>query len=243
MPMHDWTRVDAGLYHDFHQSWAVAIKNALNGGALPAHHFALVEQHAGGPVPDVLTLQRDDAGGGGGGTALAVAPGTALAAAPRTRHVQRWEADVYVARASRIAIRHRHGEVVAVIELVSPGNKVSKGDFDALVGKSAGLLRAGVNLLIVDPFPPGRRDPDGVHSAIWGEFIDEPYALPPGQPLAASAYDAAERAAYVEPFAVGEPVPDVPLFLLPGRYVTCPLAAAYEETWRLFPAALKGLLG
>jgi hypothetical protein len=21
MPMHDWTRVDAGIYHDFHHEW------------------------------------------------------------------------------------------------------------------------------------------------------------------------------------------------------------------------------
>jgi hypothetical protein len=35
MPIHDWTRVDAGLFHDFHQSWTVALCNALNSGVLP----------------------------------------------------------------------------------------------------------------------------------------------------------------------------------------------------------------
>ncbi len=241
MPMHDWTRVDAGLYHAFHQGWTVAITNALNGGLLPRDHYALVDQHAGGVIPDVLTLQlqQDDDSGdsqASGGTAVAVAP-------PRTQHVHRWEADIYAQRANRIAIRHRHGEVVAVIELISPGNKRSKGEFDLLIRKSADLLKAGVNLLIVDPFPPGRRDPHGVHSAVWGEFGEEPYDPPTRQPLAATGYDAGECTAYVEPFAVGEPVPDVPLFLRAGYYVACPLESSYQETWRVFPAALKGLLG
>ena len=30
MPIHDWTRVEAGDFHDFHQCWVVAIRNALN---------------------------------------------------------------------------------------------------------------------------------------------------------------------------------------------------------------------
>jgi hypothetical protein len=31
MPMHDWTRVSAGTYHDFHNAWITHIKEALNG--------------------------------------------------------------------------------------------------------------------------------------------------------------------------------------------------------------------
>ena len=57
MPIHDWTRVDANLFHDFHQVWTINIRNALNGGLLPKGYSALVEQHAGGLVPDVLALE------------------------------------------------------------------------------------------------------------------------------------------------------------------------------------------
>jgi hypothetical protein len=56
VPINDWTRVDAGLFHDFHQSWTVALRNALNAGILPSGYFALVEQNIRGPIPDVLTL-------------------------------------------------------------------------------------------------------------------------------------------------------------------------------------------
>jgi hypothetical protein len=30
MPIHDWTRVDAGIFHHFHQSWIPEISRALN---------------------------------------------------------------------------------------------------------------------------------------------------------------------------------------------------------------------
>jgi len=58
MPIHDWTRVEAGIFHHFHQSWAVEISNALNAGRLPEGFFALAEQVIGGPIPDVVTLHR-----------------------------------------------------------------------------------------------------------------------------------------------------------------------------------------
>lgn len=70
MPMHDWERVEAGIYHDFHHEWISDIKGALNRGILPPNHYALAEQVAAGFGPDVLTLQGDpeshepDSGGG-----------------------------------------------------------------------------------------------------------------------------------------------------------------------------------
>src|SRR5688500_11311797 len=58
MPVHDWTRIYAGAFHDFHHEWLVAIKHALSRGLLPAEYYAMVDQVAGGLGPDVLTLQR-----------------------------------------------------------------------------------------------------------------------------------------------------------------------------------------
>jgi hypothetical protein len=63
MPIHDWTRVDAGLFHDFHQSWTIALRNAMNAGLLPSDYFALVEQNIRGPIPDVLTLRLSSGSG------------------------------------------------------------------------------------------------------------------------------------------------------------------------------------
>src|SRR5437764_8936524 len=57
MPIHDWTRVRPNRFHDFHQKWTIAICNSLNTGRLPPGYFTIVEQRAGGPEPDVVTLE------------------------------------------------------------------------------------------------------------------------------------------------------------------------------------------
>lgn len=38
MPVHDWTRVDAGLFHHFHHSWIEDTARALNQGVLPGEY-------------------------------------------------------------------------------------------------------------------------------------------------------------------------------------------------------------
>jgi hypothetical protein len=53
MPVHDWTRVEAGIFHAFHQNWIVALSAALNEGILPDDYYALPEQYAAGFGPDV----------------------------------------------------------------------------------------------------------------------------------------------------------------------------------------------
>lgn len=112
MAIHNWNRVNAGLFHDFHQAWTTELRNALNAGVLPAGYFALAEQILGGPTPDVVTLS------------------------------------------------------------------------------SAGL----------------------------------------------------PHTAYVEPVAVGDPLPALPIFLGPDTYVPAPLEATYQTTWDKSPAVIKQLV-
>ncbi len=245
MPVHDWTRVDAGLFHHFHHHWISALSDALNQGVLPPHYFALSEQRIKGPIPDVLTLelgpgQDDEADepGPGGGLAVATAP-------PRAQLVWRSEAEIYASRANRITVRHKHGKVVAVVEIVSPGNKGSKAALKSFVEKSAQLLEQGVHLLVIDLLPPSKRDPQGIHKAIWDEFEETDLVMPPGKILTVVSYDADDgetRVAYANFIAAGDVLPDMPLFFQPGRYVPAPLEETYQETWKHFPAALKGLL-
>jgi hypothetical protein len=240
MPIHDWTRVDAGLFHTFHQRWISALFDALNSGGLPSDYFALTEQSVGGPVPDVLTLRlaaMDQEGGDEhSGLVVATAP-------PRTRVVRRAEERIYVRKADRIVIRHRRGEVVAVIEIVSPGNKASVHALRAFVEKSAELIDQQIHLLVVDLFPPSKRDPQGIHKAIWDEFIDEDFELPTDKRLTLVAYDAGPPPlAYVEPVAVGDVLPDMPIFLKPGCHVPAPLETTYQTVWSIFPAPMKRLL-
>jgi hypothetical protein len=157
--------------------------------------------------------------------------------------IRRTETDSYLDKVNRIVVRHRHGDVVAIIEIVSPGNKASKAEFRAFVQKAAEILRQRVHLLIIDLFPPGKRDPQGIHKPIWDEFLEEDFVLPADKPLTLAAYDAGPpQVAYVEFVAVGDPLPDMPLFLQPEQYVLAPLEATYQTTWKVFPALLKKLL-
>lgn len=78
MPAHDWTRVSAGTFHDFHCTWIPLIKIRLNEGLLPQGYYAQVEQVAGDITTDSLTLQADRPQGppeeSEGGIAVTVAP-------------------------------------------------------------------------------------------------------------------------------------------------------------------------
>lgn len=240
MPIHDWTRVDAGLFHHFHQDWIVELCRGLNAGHLPPGFTALTDQQVGGPIPDVLTLSRRPKGvdgpAAGGGLAVATAP-------PKARFVVESEGDVYARRANRIRIHHRHGEVVAIIEIVSPGNKGSRAALKAFVAKTSDLIWQGIHLLVIDLFPPSDRDPQGIHKAIWDEIGERPFELPTDKPLTVAAYRAAPvKAAYVEPLAVGDELPELPIFLTDEEYVPAPLEVTYRASWAAFPADFKELL-
>jgi hypothetical protein len=158
MPIHDWTRVDAGLFHAFHQRWISALSDALNTGGLPPDYFALAQQSVSGPVPDILTLrlatEEPEANEESYGLAVATAP-------PHTRVIRRLEERIYVHKADRIAVRHRHGEIVAVIEIVSPGNKASTYALRTFVQKASKLIEHEIHLLVIDLFPPSKCDPRG----------------------------------------------------------------------------------
>lgn len=50
MPVHDWTRVDACLFHHFHQDWTVELCRSLNAGRLPSGYVALIDQQRRPPA-------------------------------------------------------------------------------------------------------------------------------------------------------------------------------------------------
>ena len=115
---------------------------------------------------------------------------------------------------------------------MSPGNKSSRHGIQAFVRKVTAAVDHGIHVLVVDLFPPGPRDPHGVHPVIWSEFRDEPYTHPANRPLTLASYEAgAVSRAYVQPVAVGEVLPDMPLFLAPGAYVSVPLEATYAAAF------------
>jgi hypothetical protein len=236
MPVHDWSRVHAGIFHDFHHSWIEEIKRSLNRGLLPPPYYALAEQITGGMGPDVLTLSRPVSGSPtvdpkpGRGIHVATAP-------PKTRFHARTEMDIYARKAKAVVIRHRSGhQVIAMLEVVSPGNKSSQTELSAFVSKANQAILAGVHLLIVDLFSPTKRDPQGIHRAIWGEGREGDFALPDDKPLTCVSYVGfPDIEVFLEPVAVGDRLPEMPLFLTPERYVPMDLEATYRSAWETVP--------
>jgi hypothetical protein len=244
MAIHDWTKVFDGAFHDFHTAWNVELRNALNGGILPAGYYALAEQVAKRAIADILTLQsqkgpQDIEPGEPIGGALAVA-----SAPPRVRQCDRIEAEPFTRRQKSIVIRHRSDDrVIALIEILSAGNKSSNKEFRAFVSKAVRFLDRGYHLLMIDLHARTKRDPGGLHPVIWARLGGTPKPTPAEKPLTLAAYDAGPPpTAYVQPVAVGDTLIDMPLFLAPDWYVSVPLEATYQAAYRGVPRHLREAL-
>lgn len=246
MPIHDWTRVSAGTFGDFHLAWIAELRRSLNAGLLPDGYYALAEQVAGDVIPDVLTLQdMGGAGGSGkdmrsqddrdGGVAVADSPSRVALSGTIT------EATLLASRQRRLVIRHTAGDrIVAILEIVSLGNKERVGALEAFVDKVVGALDGRYHLLVIDLFPPGPCDPRGIHGAVW-ERLKGSYEPPAGKPLTQAAYRAAGAVTcYVGPTAVGLQLVLMPLFLTRAMYLTCRWSKLIWRGMRAFRGAGSG---
>lgn len=241
MPIHDWTRVDDGIFHSFHTAWIGDLVKTFNNGLLPSDYYALGEQVAGGLGPDALTLQTPLRG-----DRPALLPGAVAVAQtpPRVRLTFHPEKAAYTRRQRSLAIRHTSGhQLVALVEIVSPGNKSSQQALRSFLDKAAAALARGIHLLVLDLLPPGRRDPQGIHGALWDNLAGDTYQQPADKPLTLAAYVAeALPIAYVEPVAVGDQLPDMPLFLDCDQYVNVPLEATYQAAYASVPRFYRTIL-
>jgi hypothetical protein len=243
MPVHDWTRVSDGIFDHFHYSWVLEIQRALRRGLLPKGYYVLAEQ-IGGDVgtPDVLTLQtsaqKPAPAGPLSGTAM-------LTQTPPIVHARtRIPRDPYARLQRTVVIRHTSDDrIVAMIEVLSRGNKSNRHAIRSFVDKTIAALNGGVHLLLVDVHPPGPRDPNGIHGALLSEIGTEEYVLGADRPLTAAYISGADLVdALVNHFAVGQPIPEMPLFLTTENYIRVPLEAAYMDAWEDVPPQYQQIL-
>ncbi len=239
MPVHDWTRVDAGTFHDFHSGWIIHLRETLNGGLLPPDYYAMAEQHGGPFILDVLTLQAPPAPpptAAQGGLAVEEAP-------PRVRRKLLLSAGARGTRRT-LTIRHVSGHrIIALVEIVSPANKDRPRHVAELAAKIETALLEDIHVLLVDLIPPGLHDPQGIHGAIWERFDNDSYPLPPDEPLTLASYVADRRPeAYLEHLAIGFPLAEMPLFLDPEHYVNIPLEPTYLAAYRGMPAYWRDVI-
>jgi len=224
MPLHDWRRLNAGIYHDFHTLWIGCIRRVMN-AALPQDYYALAEQPVGSLVPDVLALHRRGGAGSftandSGGLAVAVRDVAGRARQPVSQR--------------RVVIRHASGDrVVAIIELVSWGNKRTVALQNAFCRKLADVVQSGVHLLYVDPFAPPPGDDRTLHHVLWRRLGGRArHDLGTPSPGTVGSYEATTPPrCYVNPLPVGLPLPAMPVFLDDGASIALALDAAYAAAY------------
>src|SRR4051794_511449 len=244
MAVHDWSRVKAGVFHDFHHSWIEEIQRALNSTTLPDEYYAMVEQHVVFRLPAMPPLQRslstkDDQGQSSHGE-----NGGLLLAPPRQPITAETEMEFYRRKQNSVVVRHVSGdEIIAVVEVVFPGNKSGRNALRSFVEKAARFLDEGVHLLVLDLLPPGSRDPQGIHGEIWEEIAGQEYPSPPTKPLTLAAYESdLSIRCYVEHLSVGDSLPEMPLFLRPRGQVPMPLERTYDSAFRAVRGRWRSVL-
>ena len=226
-PHHHW--------ESFHSNWATRIADGI-ATVLPPEFQVEEHTHAGpGFEIDVATYEGQTAamGNASAGAALAacaaptyappVPDGTLPAVFPDT-----FEVRVFNTTAGLT--------LVAVIELVSPGNKDRPAERRAFVAKCAGYLAQGVSLIVVDIITNRRAN---LHNDLMRLMEAVPdLDFPPEATLYAAAYRPVRRDdrqaidLWRRQLTVGAALPTLPLRLTGNLFVAVDLESAYQEACR-----------
>lgn len=234
MPLHDWTRATDNVFHNFHVHWIVELGDALNSGLLPEGYLARAEEYLGPFPADVLALET---GSGGTPPSLGGASGLVPTTTIAPAHLDVW-------RQRRIAIFSARDERrVAVIEVVSPGNKDSERRASQFRDKVLECLGSGLHVLLLDVLPATRPAP-GFGAAV-AETLGSPSA--PREGRCVTSFEVQPQPpvvrVYHQPFALGAALPSAPLFLEVGRHVTVPLDDTYARSFARLPRVDRERLG
>lgn len=126
--------------------------------------------------------------------------------------------------------------LVGAIELVSPGNKDRPEERRAFAIKCASYLHQGVSLIVVDVVTNRRAN---LHNETMRLMAADPRFEMAGAPsLYAVAYrpvrrqDRAEIDLWPATFAVGDPLPTLPLRLTGDEFVSVDFEGPYQEACR-----------
>lgn len=127
-------------------------------------------------------------------------------------------------------------QLVGAIELVSPGNKDSDDARDAFTAKVVSYLHEGVSVVLIDVVTERRAN---LHNQIAEAMRMPPGSeLPSGAELYAASYRPVIREAnpeldlWLATFAVGDPLPTMPLRLIADYFVPVDFEATYTDARR-----------
>ena len=131
--------------------------------------------------------------------------------------------------------------VIAIVEIVSPGNKDNRLRLQRFIEKTVQAIRSGIHVLLIDLLPPGKLDTQGLHNELWLALGGSTTEFRPELPLTLASYFARPECpeAFIEPTAVGCDLIPMPLFLEYDRYIEVPLEDSYCQAWQGVPATLR----
>lgn len=222
-------------WEGFHSQWAGSLAAQLNAGLLPPHHFAEPQVSHGRVEADVAT-ERLSGNGAASGLASVSAGGVATLAAPvwsPTAPTLEMDA-VFTAEFTVLVMNVEAGPtLVGAIELVRPRNKARPAARRAFAMKCLNYLNAGIGLLVVDVVT-GRRA--NLHDEMADLVVGDAPRFPDKPAIYAAAYrpfrreEEAKVSIWPVPLTVGEPLPELPLWLREiEQPVRVDLEAAYTE--------------
>jgi hypothetical protein len=225
-PNHHW--------ESFHSNWATRLADALN-DRLPPEYIAEEYTHAGTRLEiDVATFEQSTAGPATlpNGNPTATLPSVwAPPAAPYTMPAvfpESFEVRVF-STISGLTL-------VAAIELISPGNKDRPEERRAFATKCASYLYQGISLILMDIVTSRRAN---LHNETVHLMAATPeFDLPPDVDLYAVAYrpvlrqDRPQIDFWPATFAVGAPLPVLPLRLTGDLFVPVDFETSYQEACR-----------
>jgi len=227
MPLLDHLRPpvsDLQQWNSFHSNWATRIADRLT--ELVPKEFSVHEN---------LKL--------GGGTEIDVAtvhiPGEANGTVSPRHSIWQPQAQIAVSATFpdqfEVLVFRQFGgrQLVAAIELISPGNKDCNESREAFAMKIASYLHEAVSVLIIDVVTERRAN---LHNEIVRMMrMPGELQLPPEPSLYAASYRPVLRDGrpeidiWVNPFNVGDTLPTMPLRLIAEYFVPVELEATYTE--------------
>lgn len=227
--------LDRRSWESFHGWLGFQLAGQLNMRPLPKGFIAEGNIHIGITIAaDVAAFERDNEVRTGNGGDGAVA--TAVMAPPQPLLVVEVDFSTLETFEIRVYDQDRARTLVAVVELVSPGNKDRPESRRAFLDKCAAYLRAGVSLVIVDIVTSRRHN---FHAALMELFSADESAR---QAITSHLYAVAYRVrvldqrtqleAWPAALALGAPLPTLPLWLTQTSSVPLELEAAYQTACR-----------
>jgi hypothetical protein len=245
MPLRDHSRPSVWRkcsWEGFHGGWPMTMVQRLF-PKLPDEYTAEPRVHLGKFYEiDVCAYEEDEPKQRGDSTPDERGGGaTATLAPPRPTFTVEAELGDEYAYEVRVYDQDRARLLVAAVEIVSPGNKDRKASRRAFVTKCAALLQQGVCVSIVDIVTTRKFN---LYSELLDHIGQSDPAFSPNPPAiyavtcrTRNVDNVGRLESWAYPLAIGQPLPDLPIWLSEDLNVTLELEASYEDACRVFRIA------